>query len=57
MGLHKGGPWSIIQMKSVGQRKKIADEDILGNIKRERKKNYNTKGASENINTHKKFKK
>ena len=55
MGLHKGGPWSIIQMKSVGQRKKIADEDILGNIKRDRK--IITQKEPLNINTNKKFKK
>ena len=45
-------------MKFSGQRKKIADEDLLGNIKTDKKgTNDNTKGSSENSNTRKEFKK
>ena len=45
-------------MKFAGQRKKIADEDLLGNIRRNEKgTNDNTKGSSENSNTRKELKK
>ena len=44
-------------MKFAGQRKKIADEDLLGNIRNEKRTNHNTKGSSENSNTKKELEK